>query len=162
MIVAFLWATCLFFCRSLTKSTTPHGIASSGGTLAATWRTRQNTSFISTWAKWPFYSSSQDEMQTRLPDTSFIQPILFFAATSKKTCATYSRTAMFSVIHGLKISTLWWIGIYGYCVLPLCISYAFVSRITYFFMWFLVRNGQFLLIYILCGLILTKNAQLLL
>lgn len=99
----------LFFCRSLTKSTTPHGIASWGGTLAATWPTRQNTSFISTWAKWPFCSSSRAEMQTRRPGTSFIQPIPFFAATSKETCAAYSCTAIFSVIHGLKISTLLWI-----------------------------------------------------
>lgn len=55
-----------FFCRSLTKSTTPHGIALLGRTLAAMLHMRQNTSFISTWVKWPFYCSSQVEMQTFL------------------------------------------------------------------------------------------------
>lgn len=54
------------FCRSLTKNTTPHGTALLGGTLAAMLHMRQNTSFISTWAKWPFYCSSQAEMQTIL------------------------------------------------------------------------------------------------
>lgn len=53
-------------CRSLTKSTTPHGTASLGRTLAAMLHMRQNTSFISTWLKWPFYCSSQVEMQTFL------------------------------------------------------------------------------------------------
>lgn len=60
---------CFFFFsfyRSLTKSTTPHGTVSLGGTSAAMLHMRQNTSFISTWAKWPFCCSSQAEMQTIL------------------------------------------------------------------------------------------------
>lgn len=65
-------------CRSLTRSTTPHGIALLGGTLAATWRTRQSISSTSTWAKWPFYSSSQAEI-SNIPKLLLIQPIILGA-----------------------------------------------------------------------------------
>lgn len=51
----------LFPCRSSTKSTTPPGIASWGGILAATWLTRPNISSTSTWVRWPSCSSNQAE-----------------------------------------------------------------------------------------------------
>lgn len=48
-------------CRNLTKSTIPPGIASWGGTLAATWLTRRSISSTSTWVRWPFCCSSLAE-----------------------------------------------------------------------------------------------------
>lgn len=63
---------CCVPCRSLTRSTTPHGIALSGGTLAAMWRTRRSISSTSTWAKWLSYCSSQAEIpKTCPPKTTF-------------------------------------------------------------------------------------------
>lgn len=62
--------------RSLTKSTTPHGTALLGGTLAATWRMRRSILSTSTWVKWLFYSLSQAETQH------------YFSFSSQYFCAT--------------------------------------------------------------------------
>ncbi|KAJ8385070.1 hypothetical protein AAFF_G00196000 [Aldrovandia affinis] len=51
--------------RSLTRSTTPRGIALWVGTLAATLRTRRSISSTSTWGRWPSCSSSPAEPRWR-------------------------------------------------------------------------------------------------
>lgn len=63
-------------CRSLTRSTTPHGIASLAGTLAAMWRMRRSISSTSTWARWPCCCSSQAEILQLL-----LMPPYYFCAT---------------------------------------------------------------------------------
>lgn len=77
--MAFLFMLRSFLCRSLTRSTTPHGIALLGGTLAAMWHTRRSISSTSTWAKWPFYCSSQAEIQTHPPKTTFNSALILSA-----------------------------------------------------------------------------------
>lgn len=58
--------------RSLTKSTTPPGTASSEGTSAAMSPMRPSTSSISTLAKWPFCCSSQAETKFILINWPFV------------------------------------------------------------------------------------------
>ncbi|MCL4168891.1 UNVERIFIED_CONTAM: hypothetical protein GTU68_015407 [Idotea baltica] len=48
--------------KSLTRSTTPLGIALLAETLAATSLMRPNISSISTWDKWPFFCSNLDKL----------------------------------------------------------------------------------------------------
>lgn len=61
LISYWLTLNVFFPCRSLTKSTTPPGIASWEGTSGVMWLTRPNTSSTFTWVRWPSCSSSRAE-----------------------------------------------------------------------------------------------------